>query len=208
MQIGLMLMGSTNQYNGALTAEQFLFYEIRIVAKLYLQGMSVNDIIEHVKRDNLFQYPTEREVSRLTRACYRRLEALDNPTLVQELATAPVEVAKQINLYAMMCYNQLVREFMTDLIGEKYRSNDYSYTRKDINMFFYHLEEQNDDIAGWSEKTITRLKQVLTKCLVETEILDSVKATTLNTILISEELENGIRNKDDFAALAAFNSFR
>jgi len=201
-------MDISMQYNGGLTAEQFLFYEIRIVSKQYLEGKSIDDIIDYIRRDNLFQYPTEREISRLTRACYKRLVALDNEKLVYELANAPTEVAKQINLYAMMRYNRLVREFMTDLIGEKYRQHDYSYTKKDINVFFSHLREQNDDVAAWSEKTITKLKQVLTKCLIETEMLDSFRARELNPIFISAELESGIRENNDLTALAAFNCFR
>ena len=198
----------TTPYNGALTAEQFLFYEIRIVAKQYLEEKSIDEIIEYIQRDNLFQYPTEREVSRLTRACHKRLVALDNEKLVYELANAPVEVAKQINLYAMMRYNRLIREFMEGIVGEKYRQQDFSYTKKDINMFFSRLQEQNDDVAAWSDQTIMKLKQVLTKCLIETEMLDSVKDTTLNPIFISTELETGIRENNDLTALAAFNCFR
>lgn len=201
-------MTNINEYYGGLTAEQFLFYEIRIVAKYFLEGKGIDEIIELVQRDNLFQYPTEREVSRLTRACYKRLVALDNEKLVYELANAPVEAAKQINLYAMMRYNRLVREFMEGLIGEKYRQHDFSYTKKDINIFFSRLQEQNDDIAAWSEQTIRKLKQVLTKCLIETQMLDSVRDTTLNPIFISEELEIGIRENKDLTALAAFNCFK
>lgn len=195
-------------YNGTLTAEQFLFYEMRIVSKQYLEKNSIEEIIEYIKRDNLFQYPTERMVVRLARACYKRIIALDNEKLVYELANAPIEVAKQINLYAMMRYNRLVREFMEGLIGEKYRQQDFSYTKKDINMFFSRLQEQNDDVAAWSEQTIKKLKQVLTKCLIETGMLDSVRDTTLNPIFISEELETGIRENNDLTALAAFNCFR
>ena len=198
----------TMPYNGALTAEQFLFYEIRIVAKQYLEEKSIDEIIEYIQRDNLFQYPTEREVSRLTRACHKRLVALDNDKLVFELANAPAEVAKQINLYAMMRYNRLVREFMEGLIGEKYRQHDFSFTKKDINVFFSRLREQNDDIAAWSDQTIAKLKQVLTKCLIETEMLDSFRDHNLNPIFISAELESGIRENNDLTALSAFNCFR
>ena len=195
-------------YNGCLTAEQFLFYEMRIVSKQYLENKSVENIIEYIKRDNLFQYPTERMINRLARACYKRLTALGNNKLVYEVANAPVEVAKQINLYAMMRYNRLIREFMEGIVGEKYRQQDFSYTKKDINMFFSRLQEQNDDVAAWSDQTIMKLKQVLTKCLIETEMLDSVKDTTLNPIFISAELETGIRENNDLTALAAFNCFR
>lgn len=195
-------------YNGGLTAEQFLFYEIRIVSKQYLEGKSIDEIIEYIKRDNLFQYPTERKISKLARACHKRIVALGNEKLVYELANAPVEVAKQINLYAMMRYNRLVREFMIGLIGEKYRQHDFAYTKKDINVFFTRLREQNDDIAAWSEQTIMKLKQVLTKCLIETEMLDSFRARELNPIFISAELESGIRENNDLTALPAFNCFR
>ena len=105
-------MDTLHSYNGSLTAEQFLFYEIRIASKLYLDGIKVEDAVTLIKRDNLFQYPTERQVSRLTRACYNRINALNNDKLVWELAHAPNEIAKQINLYAIMRYNRLVREFM------------------------------------------------------------------------------------------------
>ena len=195
-------------YNGTLTAEQFLFYEMRIVSKQYFENKSIEEIIAYIKQDNLFQYPTERQVSRLTRACYKRLDALDSKKLVYELANAPIEVAKQINLYAMMRYNRLVREFMEGLIGEKYRQQDFSYTKKDINVFFSRLQEQNDDVAAWSEQTIMKLKQVLTKCLIETQMLNSVRDATLNPIFISSELETGIRENNDLTALAAFNCFR
>jgi hypothetical protein len=203
----MIFMSLSESYNGSLTAEQFLFYEMRIVAKQYLTGQSVEEIVKFVKQDNLFQYPTERQISRLTRACYKRLVALDNEQLAFELAGAPTDVAKQINLYAMMRYNRLVREFMIGLMGEKFRQQDLSYTKKDINIFFLHLQEQNDDVAAWSEQTIIKLKQVLTKCLVETGMLDSARDTILSPILISTELESGIRKNNDLAALAAFNCF-
>jgi len=201
-------MDISTSYKGTLTAEKFLFYEMRIVSKLYLEDKSIEEIIAYVKQENLFQYPTEKKISKLTRACYKRITALANDKLVYELANAPIDVAKQINLYAMMCYNRLVREFMVDLIGEKYCQHDFSYTKKDINVFFTRLQEQNDYIAAWSEQTIGKLKQVLTKCLIETEMLDNFNAGELNPILISAELENGIRENNDLTALAAFNCFR
>lgn len=195
-------------YNGTLTAEQFLFYEIKIVAKYYLAGQSIEKITECAKRDNLFQYPTERMVVRIARACHKRILALDNDKLVLAIINAPAEAAKQINLYAMMRYNRLVWEFMTGLVGEKYRQQDLSYTKKDINIFFTRLQEQNDAVAAWSEQTIAKLKQLLTKCLVEIGMLDRPGSTALNPVLICPELETGIRENGDRAALAAFNCFR
>ena len=80
-------------YNGSLTAEQFLFSEIRIASKYYLQGMPIKEVVDIIKKGNLFQYPTERQVSRLARACYKRLDALSNVQLVHAIAFAPNDIA-------------------------------------------------------------------------------------------------------------------
>ena len=201
-------MDQEHLYNGSLTAEQFLFYEIRIAAKYYIDGKAIEEAVEIIKKDNLFQYPTERQVSRLARACYKRLDALGNEQLVHELAFAPSEIAKQINLYAIMKYNRLVWEFMIQVIGEKYSNQDFSFSRKDLNAFFTRLQAQNNSVSAWSENTVKKIKSVLVRMLVETEYLDGIRSTTLNPVLLCEELEEGIRVNHDDEALPAFNCFR
>ena len=197
-----------NEYNGGLTREQFLFYEIRTVASLCLQGYSKDEIVERIREENLFQFPTERMISSIAGTCFRRIEALESETMIEHLAHGSAEVAKQINLYAMMKYNLLVWDFMTTVIGEKYRTRELDFSRKDLNVFFFRLQEQNDAVASWSDTTIKKIKQVLTKILVECEYLDSGKSEKLNTVTICPELEDEIRAKKDLAALPAFNCFR
>lgn len=196
------------EYNGTITAEQFLFYEIRIASKFYLDGVSVEDATSEIKSNNLFQYPTERLVSRMVKSCYKRLDALDNASLREELAHTPVAIAKQINLYAMMRYNRVVWDFMVRVIGEKFASQDFDFSQKDLNVFFSHLQAQDDTVAGWTDKTIGKIKQVLKKLLIEVEILDTPRSTRLNPLFLCEELEQGIRENNDTQALAAFNCFR
>ena len=198
----------TCEYNGGLTREQFLFYEIRIVASLQLQGLNREEIVEEIKRENLFQFPTERMISSIAGTCFKRIDALDSETLVYHLANAPAEVAKQINLYAMMKYNRVVWDFMTTVIGEKFRTQELAFSGKDLNIFFFDLQEQNDTVASWRDSTINKIKQVLKKALVECEYLDSVRATQLNPVSVSPELEDEIRANHDLAALPAFNCFR
>ena len=196
------------EYNGGLTREQFLFYEIRIVASLQLQGLSREEIVEEIKHANLFQFPTERMISSIAGTCFKRLDALGSETLVYHLANAPAEVAKQINLYAMMKYNRVVWDFMTTVIGEKFRTQELAFSGKDLNIFFFDLQEQNDTVASWRDSTINKIKQVLKRSLVECEYLDSVRATQLNPVSVSPELEDEIRANHDLAALPAFNCFR
>lgn len=198
----------SSNYNGGLTREQFLFFETRTVASLMVQGLERDDIAKKIKDENLFQFPTERMITSITKTCLQRIDALDSDTLVALLATATADVAKQVNLYAMMKQNLLVWDFMTTVIAEKYRTQEFEFSRKDLNVFFLRLQEQNDSVANWSESTIKKIKQVLTHTLVECEYLDSFRAAKLNPISIAPELEDEIKAKNDLAALPAFNCFR
>ena len=76
---------NSSLYHGALTREQFLFYEIRIVAKLILKGHNRKDILDIIKDENLFQFPTEKMISSITGTCFRRIDALDSETLIYRL---------------------------------------------------------------------------------------------------------------------------
>ncbi len=193
------------RYSGVITREQFLFYETRTTARLLSEGNSKEAIVQQIIDENLFQYPTEKMVKRMAECCLRRLEALQDETLVQAIAYQPSDTAKQICLFAMMCQYKLVWEFMITVIGEKYRKFDNSFSKMDLNVFFMRLQEQDDGVASWTDATATRVKQVLQKLLVDNEYLDSSRADHINPVLISPILENAIRDAGHEIALSAFN---
>ena len=200
-------MDNTYPYIASLTREPFLFYEMRTTAKLLSSGMSNNDVVTQITSDNLFQYPTEKSVARMAKACLKRLAAMDDNDLVRAIAQQPTDVAKQICLYAMMKQSRLMWEFMLTVIGEKYRLKDSSFGRIDLNTYFMRLQEQDDAVATWSEGTITKLKQVLAKVIVENEYLDDIRADHLNPVYLHPILENAIRCHGDLMVLPAFNCF-
>ena len=140
-------------------------------------------------------------------ACLRRLEALEDNSLVEAIATQPSDVAKQICLYAMMKQYRLIWDFMITVIGEKYRLSDTTFGKIYLNSYFLRLQEQDDWVATWSDSTVTKLKQVIAKMLVENEYIDSIRATKLNPVWLHPVLENAIRENGDEIALPAFNCF-
>lgn len=200
-------MDNSYPYIASLTREPFLFYEMRATAKLICSGLNKEEIIKKITKQNLFQYPTEKSVARMAKACLKRLAAMDDMDLVRAIAEQPTDVAKQICLYAMMKQSHLMWEFMLTVIGEKYRLRDSSFGRIDLNTYFMRLQEQDDAVAAWSEGTVTKLKQVLAKVLVENEYLDNVRADHLNPVYLHPILENAIRSHGDLMVLPAFNCF-
>lgn len=200
-------MDSTYPYIASLTREPFLFYEMRTTARLICEGLEDAEVVSRIAEENLFQYPTEKTISRIARACIKRLRAMEDESLIQAISIQPTDVAKQICLYAMMKQSRLVWEFMITVIGEKYRLRDSSFGKIDMNTYFMRLQEQDDTVATWSDNTITKLKQVLARVLVETEYLDNLKSDHLNPVWLQPILENAIRSNGDLAALPAFNCF-
>ena len=91
----VLKMKNSSPYNAVITREQFLFYEMRTTAKLFCEGLSDNEIIERIEKENLFQYPTEKSLNRMAITCLKRLQSMNNETLIQALATQPSDVSRR-----------------------------------------------------------------------------------------------------------------
>ncbi len=195
-------------YKGSaqITREQFLFYEMRTTAKLMREGLNDDEIIDRIAEENLFQYPTEKSIRQMAKVCVARLRYIDDD-LIEAVASQSSETAKQICMYAMMKQYRLVWDFMIIVIGEKFRIQNFSFSQMDVNVFFMQLQEQDDYVAGWSESTVKKIRQILIRILVENDYLDNGKADHLNPVWLNPALENVIKNNNDERALPAFNCF-
>lgn len=189
----------------SIAREQWLLREIRIVAMLRLSGMTEKEVTERVKAENLFQYPTERTLSKISRACNKRIDALESEDLVRIIADGMPEAAAQANLYAIMCLYPLARHFMLNEIGARYSQLNYSFSDMDMNAYFTKLESEYDNFATASESTVAKLKQVLRKFLVEAGYLKSVKSSELVSVFLDIDVRDAIVAKGDIEALRAFN---
>ena len=159
-------MTSANRLEGAcITREQFLLREMRIACQLHMEGFADDEIIAKVKDENLIQYPTERMVGNIARVCVKRINAVDSERVVQIIATGTPEAAAQANLYAMMCTYPLVRDFMVNEVGRRYREYDYALGQMEMNAYMTRLQTEYDNIAEVSDGTIGKIKQVLRKKL-------------------------------------------
>lgn len=201
------LLNTKEPYKAGLTREKFLFHEMRIVAKLLLEGKTDEEIVKEVYDDNLFQYPTEKMIVNLCKVCLKRIHRLDDDRLVEIIANGTSDSAKQVCLYAMIIQYRIIYEFMVGVIGDKYKTRDFSFSRKDVNEFFTRLQEQSDVVASWKESTVKRIKSLIVQILVENKYLDNNKAQNLNTVLIDLDLKEILLEKRQYDILKAFNCF-
>lgn len=205
-----------------LTREQFLLAEMRIVSRLRLQGASDEAIIDRVKSENLFQYPTERMLSNRAVACLRRLDALTpdeaecaqrgiDPqtasraaqTITELIATGTPTQAAQANMYAMMCRYDLIDEFMKVEIGERMAGLDYTFTRVDLGAFFTRFQMEHADAAKWADSTIVRIKSTVMGCLLQVGLL-APRSEDLHPVFLDPDLQDAIEALGDVVAIRAF----
>ena len=192
---------------GALTREQFLLRETRIVARMRLDGATDEEILEQAVTQNIFQFPTARQLRQIAIACLARLDALDNPDLARLMAQGEgtPEEAAQCNLYAMARTYRLMRKFLVEEIGVRYRTLSYRFSYMDMNVFFTRLSVEDSKVAGWSEGTVKKLKTVLRSSLAQAGILSDAKSETLQLMYLSPRVRDGIIANGDADLLPAFN---
>ena len=188
-----------------ITREQFLMREMRIACQLHLEGLADDEVIAKVKDENLIQYPTERMVGNIARVCVKRINAVDSDRVVQVIATGAPEAAAQANLYAMMCTYPLVRDFMVNEVGRRYREYDYALGQMEMNAYMTRLEAEYENISEVSDGTIGKIKQVLRKGLIECGMLENARSDKLEPIFMDFDVRDAITDKGDLEALAAFN---
>lgn len=177
------------KYSANLTGAWFLFYEIKQVIKLMNENLDENEIKTKIKEENLFQYKKTSSINRVLSTVYRRAIGLpdDLKKLILEDSLAN---AKLINLYAIMEEDLLFKEFVLEVVREKYKSNNLFIERKDINSFFTEKMEQNKSFAKYTEPTINKLKQVHLRILMDAEVLKDLKTGELNRILLDPYLKS------------------
>ena len=194
-------------YDGSLTREQFLFNEMRITARLAREGLEEPSIVQQVIQQNLFQYPTEKMIKNKVKVCLRRLNRISGSEyLTETLAEGSFLEAKQAALAAMMLDRVLFREFMTHVIGAKYQSGDLTLERKDLNLFFMRLQEQDENVAAWTEQTVSKIKQVIIQCLRETGYIIDIKSGILQPVFIPDGFVLALKDIGAKVLLPAFNS--
>ena len=189
---------------------------MRIVADLRTQGEPDDVIIQRVKRENLFQYGTERMLADRTRACLRRLDALENADgspesreaaarLTELIAHGAPEAAGQANLYAMIRRYELMRAFIGAEIADRLVCLDYTFTRVDMNAFFTRYQLENAEAATWSDATVYRIKSTLASCLINVNMLDSTKGGHLSPLMLDFEVESAMKENGDADIAAALS---
>ena len=197
-------MASVEIYRAQLTREPFLWREMCVTARLLMGGLSLEKICERVFRENLFQYPTEKSLRRMARACVLRLQRLEDAEAVRLIAEAPAVVSQQLCLYALLKDSRLLQDFMLQVIAVKYRQHELRCSRADVRAFFLQLQAQNEQVAAWSDSTIQKISGVIMRILIQLGNLANRNSEELQLVYLQPQVRDIMEQHGDQAWLAMF----
>lgn len=180
------------EYSANLTGEPYLYFELKQVAKLRLEGLSDKEVRAKINKENLFQYETNKSNNKRISAALKRTEALDK-VLQNLLVNGTLNTSKHIALIAIMKTNRLFLEFMKEVYYEKAVARDLTLDNKDFRIFFANKAEQSEKVASWQDYTLNKLRQVYLRILFEAGLVKSLKSREITPPIIEEDLANHLK---------------
>lgn len=195
------------QYFCKLTGTPYLYFELKQVANLTLDGLSPIIIREKIKDENLFQSATNKSNNKLLRATLKRVAVLDE-MMLNILVHGSLHTSKLVALIAIMKTDQLFLEFLEEVYLEEVRLGEQELEPRDFRIFFNNKAEQSPIVAGWSESTIKKLSQVYSKILFEAGLINSTHKKRLTPPTIGEELLAHLRKLGDHRLIIAMTGGR
>jgi hypothetical protein len=82
---------------------------------------------------------------------------------------------KQLAFLSVCKSYGFIRDFVVDILREKYLVFDYDITEGDYNSFLRRISDLHPEIDDFTDTTIQKLRQVLFKILEQVGLIESVK---------------------------------
>jgi len=195
------------QYSSNLAGALYMYFELKQVANLTLDGLSSLEITAKVRNENLFQLTTNKSLDKLLSATLKRIAVLDE-IMLNLLVHSSLHTSKLVALIAILKTNRLFMEFIEEVYLEKTRLGEQELEAKDFRIFFNNKVEQSPQLAAWQQSTIKKLSQVYSKILFEAGLINNTRLKRLTPPSVEEELLVHLRKIGDHRIINAMTGGR
>ncbi len=162
------------EYRANLTGEPFLYNETIIIVRLLKKGLSKEKIEKEIIDENLFQYKTVKSIPKRFRAIWKRLHSVKEK-LWKFILSEDKDLSRIIVLYMIYSDDLLFRDFIDEVVKEKFLKSDDSLTASDIDLFFLEKSKLESRVNNWTDETKMKLNQVYRNILQETGLINDKK---------------------------------
>lgn len=111
---------------------------------------------------------------------------------IQILQNGSFKSQNEIAFLAVCKYFDFIREFVVEVIREKYLVYDYEITEGDYISFFRRKAEYHPEMNALTEITQKKVKQVTFKILEQAGLINNIKAKMINAQILEPETRKAI----------------
>jgi hypothetical protein len=181
-------MNNNNKYDFSFTAISLRVVEMSLVAK-YKYDKTEFDVSQEIGKGKSstakrFLSTINKRLGTLTR---KQLEILANGDRTQQTQIALLSVCKA---------HRFLRDFIIEVVREKFLIYDYQLTEGEYIGFYRRKVELYPEMSSLTDSTQYKVKQVTFKILAESGIIDSVKNRTIQAQVLDSKVIEAISSDD------------
>ena len=158
------------KYSSGLVSQSFWFIECKKIIKLKYDGHSWDEIKAMCLEENLLGISKEYRAKRIFGYLKNRISTLDEKIMLHFLE-GDLATQKIIILIAVAKQNRLFYEFLYEVYRDKVILGSHELNDSDINIFFKNKQDQDEDIASWTDTTLKRLRSTYINFMVDAGLL-------------------------------------
>jgi len=194
------------RYNAEIVAGALMLAESRQIARRLLDGVADSEFKKLLVEENILQKRSPSTALRQAALIKKRLQ-LVNGELLRVIADGTREVAMQALLAAAIKHNKLLGDFMLRVVKEYWLAYEKQLKRSDWPRFLEECQHIDPTVLTWSKATRQKIGQVVVRCLIEAQYVDSARSLQITPVHIYGEVLNYLRRNDEQYALACMEIF-
>ncbi len=191
---------ANTKYLLSFTAGSLLYQESITIAVLFLRLRNWSSVKKEIIEKNLLQSRTQSSAARISREIISRLKVLAENQLILLVEGSRQEQLDILWLAVCKRY-QFIKDFAVEVIREKFLRIDMDVQSEDYDAFFNAKAEWHDELEQLTDKTKSKMKQILFRMLKEVDIL--TQHHTINPFILPPQVGEAI-SEDDPSYLTIF----
>jgi hypothetical protein len=185
-------------YNAEIVAGSLLIPESRKIARLLLGNADDDTWHEAIEVKNILQKRSPASARRQAKLIRNRLEPM-TPELWKLVTDGSTDVATQALLAAAIKHSRLLGDFMDKVLRENRRTFKPVILAKDWEVFFDLCTQKDPGIMNWSEKTFSKIRQVVFRILAEAKYIDGTRSLRILPVSIVAEVRSYLlKNAEEY----------
>ena len=125
----------------------------------------------------------------------KRLEML-TPRQKAILVEGDIITRRQIAFLSMCKRHHFIRDFVVEVLREKYLVYDYQLTAGEYTSFFRRKVELHPDMYKLKESSIKKIQQVTLKILEQAGLIDDIKKGNIEPQILDDKVVEAITEDD------------